>query len=328
LAGGLWVPPVQAARRLDEDPGEPVAVARHGEWRNGARPARVLPRDGDRELRRRPELRTLERSDPVLHRLATVTTALLLAACTAGAPPGNGDAAAGDTGGARAAAEAPRPPADTVVVDMSHIFGELTGTMVVFDARGEHLLRHNPARAGERLLPASTFKIPHTLIALETGVATGPDFGLSRDSVRAPRQPWWPSVWAQDHTLRTALPASVVWYYQELARRIGPERMREYRRRFDYGNADIGGGIDQFWLTGDLRISTDEQVAFLRRFLGNALGVSPRTAEIARDLLVLEETPDYRLSGKTGWAGVDIDGPEIGWLVGWLERDGRSTSTR
>jgi beta-lactamase class D len=115
----------------------------------------------------------------------------------------------------------------------------------------------------------------------------------------------------------------VVWYYQELARRIGPERMREYLRRFDYGNADIGGGIDQFWLTGDLRISADEQVAFLRRFLGDALGVSPRTAEIARDLLVLEETPDYRLSGKTGWAGVDIDGPEIGWLVGWLERDGQ-----
>jgi len=38
--------------------------------------------------------------------------------------------------------------------------------------------------------------------------------------------------------------------------------------------------------------------------------------------LVLEETPTHRLSGKTGWAGLgDPSAPQIGWLVGYLERD-------
>lgn len=91
-------------------------------------------------------------------------------------------------------------------------------------------------------------KVQNTLIALETGVASGFDFALAWDSVAAPQQSWWPAAWARDHTLRTALPNSVVWYYQELARRIGAQRIQRYVDGFGYGNRDISGGIDQFWL--------------------------------------------------------------------------------
>jgi beta-lactamase class D len=116
----------------------------------------------------------------------------------------------------------------------------------------------------------------------------------------------------------------VVWYYQELARRIGPARMQAYVDRFAYGNRDISGGIDQFWLTGGLRISPEEQADFLRRFYFGELGVSERTTRTAKDLLVLEDTPTYRLSGKTGWAGLgEPSAPQIGWLVGYVERDGK-----
>jgi beta-lactamase class D len=182
-------------------------------------------------------------------------------------------------------------------------------------------VRHNPERAATRFLPASTYKIPNTLIALETGVAGGADFALAWDSTTAPRQAWWPASWARDHTLATALPNSVVWFYQEIARRVGAERMQSWLDRFGYGNADISGGIDTFWLTGGLRISPDEQVDFLRRFYSGELGVSERSTELAKRLLVLEETPTYRLSGKTGWAGLGEQGePEVGWLVGYLER--------
>ena len=48
---------------------------------------------------------------------------------------------------------------------------------------------------------------------------------------------------------------SVVWYYQELARRVGPERMQKWVTAFRYGNEDISGGIDRFWLESALRIS-------------------------------------------------------------------------
>ena len=35
-------------------------------------------------------------------------------------------------------------------------------------------------------------------------------------------------LWRQDHTLATAMRDSVVWYFQEIAKRLGPEREREY----------------------------------------------------------------------------------------------------
>jgi beta-lactamase class D len=194
----------------------------------------------------------------------------------------------------------------------------LQGTFVLLDGRTGRFLRSDPERARTRFLPASTFKIPNTLIALETGVAPGPDFALSWDPKAVPREAWWPDSWARDHTLATALPNSVVWFYQEVARRIGPDRMKSWLNRFDYGNRDLSGGIDRFWLDGGLRISPDEQVDFLRRFYFGKLPVSERSTRIVKDLLVLEETPAWRLSGKTGWAGSVK--PQIGWLVGYLER--------
>jgi beta-lactamase class D len=114
----------------------------------------------------------------------------------------------------------------------------------------------------------------------------------------------------------------VVWYYQELARRIAPERMRAHLAQFQYGNQNIGGGIDQFWLRGDLRVSAEEQIDFLRRFYTGQLGVSQRSTEIVKKIMVLEETPEYRLSGKTGTAPIG-GGTEIAWLVGYVEGQGR-----
>lgn len=217
----------------------------------------------------------------------------------------------------------------TVTPDLGRYFGGIPGTFVLLDARTGRRLRRDPARAARRFPPASTFKIANTLIALETGVIAGPDTVLVRDPDRAPRQAWWPAAWGDRHTLRSALAGSVVWYYQELARRIGLERMQAYVDRFDYGNRDLSGGIDRFWLTGGLRISADEQVDFLRRFHFGELDISARNTRITKELLVLEQTPGYRpngksgyrLSGKTGWAGLGEPGaPQTGWLVGTLER--------
>jgi beta-lactamase class D len=242
--------------------------------------------------------------------LLTFLACCAFAGCTA-APPAE-HPRPGQTRGDAASAGHP---------DLARHFAGVEGTFVLLDPQRGRTLRHDPERAGTRFLPASTFKIPNTLVALETGVVDGPDFALVWDSAAAPRQDWWPAVWAREHTLRTALPASVVWYYQTLARRIGADRMRAHLRTFGYGNADVSGGIDRFWLDGGLRISADEQVEFLQRFYHGGLGVSPRSTEIARALLVLEEADDYRLSGKTGWAGPgDPATPDVGWLVGYLER--------
>ncbi|TEA77185.1 penicillin-binding transpeptidase domain-containing protein [Allopusillimonas ginsengisoli] len=195
------------------------------------------------------------------------------------------------------------------------------GTFVLLDGQTGELICHDSVRAEAGFLPASTFKIPNTVIALETGVASGADFGLPWDSRRDPRQDWWPETWARDQTLATALPNSVVWFYQALARRIGTDRMQAYVDKFDYGNRNIQGDIDRFWLTGDLRISALQQVKFLQRFYTEALGASHRSTQIVKEALVLEHTDEYRYSGKTGWAGMgDAHAQQTGWLVGYLER--------
>ena len=245
----------------------------------------------------------------------------LAAACSSPDAGGDPDAPPSGVGTPEPAASIPGlAMSDTA---LARHFGDRVGTFVLVDDATGAAIRHNPERAGTRFIPASTFKIPNTLIALETGVASGPEFRLAWDSTVAPREDWWPASWAGPHTLRSALPASAVWYYQELARRIGPERMTEHLERFDYGNASIEGGIDRFWLTGALRISADEQVAFLRRFYHGRLGASEASTATARELLVLEETPDYRFSGKTGWAALGAQGlPDVGWVVGYVERGG------
>lgn len=206
----------------------------------------------------------------------------------------------------------------TEVVDLGSYFAGSEGTFVVLEPRRALRRVYNPERASRPFLPASTFKIPSSLIALETGVADGPEFALPFDPKANPPASWWPRSWRQDQVLRTAFQNSVYWYYQELARRIGAERMREYLRRFQYGNEDLSGGIDRFWLHGDLRISADGQVQFLRRFYSGELGISARTAEIVREIMVLRETDTCRLSGKTGTAEVTPT-RELGWLVGFVE---------
>jgi beta-lactamase class D len=113
----------------------------------------------------------------------------------------------------------------------------------------------------------------------------------------------------------------VYWYYQALARQIGAERMQRYLDRFGYGNRNMGGGLDRFWLHGELRISPDEQVRFLARMYRGELGLSERSTQVVKDLLVLEETPAYRLSGKTGTADVTPT-RELAWLVGYVEHGG------
>jgi beta-lactamase class D len=205
-------------------------------------------------------------------------------------------------------------------IDLAPYFARFPGAFVLCDLKSNRCLRHNPARAAERFTPFSTFKIPNSLIGLETGVIRDADFLIKWDAQKYPRfgdtAPF--TAWWQDHTLRSAFKNSVVWYYRELATRVGEQRMQELLTKFHYGNADISGGIDRFWLNSSLKISADEQVEFLKALYKEELPVSKRTYTIFKDIFVLEQTPSYTLRGKTG-GGPLAEGRALGWLVGYLE---------
>lgn len=191
-------------------------------------------------------------------------------------------------------------------------------TFVVYHPASHQFIRHNSARAQQRFIPASTYKIPNSLIALETGVAESAEHIISWNGTTA--EGFWSPTWSKDHTLRSAFKHSVYWYYQSLARDIGAERMQAYLDQFNYGNRSIAGGIDQFWLHGGLRISADEQVQFLARMYNGELNISPQSVAVVKGLMILEDNPAYRLGGKTGTADVTPT-RELAWLVGYVERN-------
>jgi len=228
--------------------------------------------------------------------------------------------------GAPASPAAPPGP-EGEVVDLSAHFAGLAGAFVLYDDAAGAYLRHDPRRCARRFSPCSTFKIANALIALDAGVASGPDFAIPWEPRRDPEQPFWKELgldWARDHTLASAMRESAVWYFQEIARRIGPERMAAYLARFGYGNRDLSGGLDRFWLESTLAISADEQVGFLRRLHGRELGVSEAATAALEEIIVRERGDGWVLRGKTGSGGGD-GRPGLGWLVGWVEARGNDT---
>jgi beta-lactamase class D len=188
------------------------------------------------------------------------------------------------------------------------------GTFVLYDLRHDRQQVSDPQRAATRFIPASTFKIPNSLIALETGVVADEHQVFPWD--KTARED---ASWNRDHTLRTAVKYSVVPVFQVIARQIGAQRMQEYVTKLQYGNADISGGVDRFWLDGGMRISPVEQVQFLVKLYRNALPAQERSQRIVKELLLVEVTPAYVLRAKTGY-GVRFT-PAIGWWVGWVERE-------
>lgn len=188
------------------------------------------------------------------------------------------------------------------------------GSFVLYDPQAEKYVFYNPNQYEQTFSPASTFKICNTLIGLETGVIKDKHFVIQWDSVL--RNP----VWDKDHDLKTAFEHSTVWYYQELARRVGGERMKYWLDKVSYGNADTSGGIDRFWLTGGLRISPKQQIEFLKQLHNNQLPFSQRSVNILKEIMITKDTLGYVIRAKKGWGNLGKN--DVGWYVGYLEKNG------
>lgn len=192
------------------------------------------------------------------------------------------------------------------------------GTMVVVDAAsGQETVIG--ARADERRVPASTYKIVNSLIALETGVVRDENEILPFGGGPQP----YPT-WAKDQSMREAIAVSAVPIYQEVARRIGLERQREWLARLDYGNRDPGTVVDRFWLDGPLAISPAEQARFAAKLARGQLPMSARAQAIVRDILRIEASDGRSLHAKTGVCASCR--PMVGWWTGWVERSARATA--
>jgi beta-lactamase class D len=206
-------------------------------------------------------------------------------------------------------------------IDFKHHFQELEveGSILIQDLNQNRIYQYNPQRNTTAFLPASTFKILNSLISLETDVIPNELAILTWDGVTREIPEW-----NRDLNMKEAFKLSAVWFYQVLARRVGYDRMQEKVNQIGYGNSNIGSpeDIDKFWLEGELRITPQEQIQFLRRFYNNDLPFSERSLDIVKDIMIVEATPNYTLRVKTGLVGFPpMENTRISWYVGYLEQN-------
>lgn len=190
----------------------------------------------------------------------------------------------------------------------------IEGTLIVADSDGKHIQVFNEDRSREQFSPASTFKIPNTLIALDAGVVTSKASPFQWDGESKGRD-----AWNKDQTLESAFRVSCVWCYQEIARDVGNEPYVTYLAGIDYGNQDIGVQVDMFWLNGDLKISAAEQIEFLSAMVNYDVPYTHEKIDLVKEIMLVEQTDDYALYAKAGWTG---SGLHTGWYVGYVETGG------
>ena len=191
---------------------------------------------------------------------------------------------------------------------------DVRGTIIISSLDGKKQYLYNRKRAETRYLPASTFKIPNTLIALDEGAVASEGEMIKWDGKD---KGWGP--WNKDHSLKTAFPISCVWFYQELAKRVGNSKYLSHLEQLNYGNKKTGPELTTFWLEGELAISAHEQIEFLKKLYTEELPYKKSDIQNLKNMMIVEQSSRYTIRAKTGWA-MRIKN-QHGWYVGYVETE-------
>jgi beta-lactamase class D len=204
---------------------------------------------------------------------------------------------------------------EVVVPEFNKILDSLKvkGAILIYDYSNKTYYSNDFSWAKTGFLPASTFKIPNSIIALETEVAKDDSTIFKWDGEEK-----WNKNWEKDLTLKEAFHVSCVPCYQEIARKIGLKRMKNYLKKLNYGQMIFDSKtLDNFWLDGNSKITQFQQIQFLKKLYFSELPISKRTESIVKNIMKMEQTNDYTLSAKTGLSVKN--GLDNGWYVGYFE---------
>ena len=198
-------------------------------------------------------------------------------------------------------------------LQLDPIFQQTEGTLVLKSLKTNRVYTYNPERSKERFTPESSFKVANALIGLERK-AVADEYEVKRWDGFVREYP----AWNRDHSLASAMRESAIWYYEALARDIGEEHMQHFMNRIGYGNRDISGGIDSFWLDSSLKISALEQADFIERLVEEELPFQKITMKTVKRIMIDDEQDKFTVHGKTGTRLSDM---KLGWYVGYVETD-------
>ena len=189
------------------------------------------------------------------------------------------------------------------------------GAFVMIDVGSGAVRTVNPGLAAAAFTPVSTYKVPIAIAALETGVL--PD---ERTIAKWDGRQREIAAWNQDLDLHGAMKTSSNWYFEQVHDRVGEGRMRAWVDKLQFGTS-AEAGERPTWIDGGRVITPLQQAEFFARFAAGKLPVSPRTQEILRRILVVEERAGVTLRAKTGTAALG-GGGTLGWLAGTVEHPG------
>lgn len=190
---------------------------------------------------------------------------------------------------------------------------------------------YSQGQCQKRHPPQSTFKITIALMGYDADIlqdeshpvlAFKKGYPASLESWKLPQDP---ASWIKN---------SCVWYSQSITNKLGMEKFKKYLKQFNYGNQDVSGtknktdALRSSWITSSLKISPEEQIVFLEKFLNSKIGVKKQAELHTRNILFLDNLENgWKLYGKTGAGdllysnGKNNKTLERGWFVGWVEKN-------
>jgi len=180
---------------------------------------------------------------------------------------------------------------------------------------GKIVAREGGERCALRASPCSTFKVPLSLMAFDSGALKDETSSRKWDGTKYARE-----AWNKDHTAATWMRDSIVWFSQRLTTEMGMDKVKAYLAGFDYGNGDMSGGLTKAWLESSMLISPDEQLRFWERLWREELPVSQHAFEMTKKITLVDTSPrGWTLHGKTGSGGRAVGG----WFVGHVAKGDR-----
>ncbi len=190
----------------------------------------------------------------------------------------------------------------------------VNGSVLIWDPENRQYFSNDFARTTQGFLPASTFKIPNTLIGLETGYLADEKHIFKWNGEQHQQK-----ILNKDLDLRQAFQASCVPCYRELARGVGYKSMQLWVNKLAFGKMVLSEEeLDLFWLRGNTKITQMEQVDFLKRFYEKELPISDRNHGIMKKIMLVNQTETYQLSAKSG---MSVNGDDyLAWYVGFVEK--------
>jgi beta-lactamase class D len=217
----------------------------------------------------------------------------------------------------------------------SKIFNGVEPCFILYDLNQEKTIESfNSTRCKEQIPPMCSFNIALSLMGFDSGILkdeNNPEWKFKQEYLSAI------DSHNKDHTPKSWLANSVVWYSKILTKKLGMTKFKEYATKFSYGNEDLSGnpgkndGLTNAWLNSSLKISGEEQIDFLKKFITHKLPVKDSAIKHTKNIMFIEELPNgFKLYGKTGGAiqkntdGSDKEHMGFGWFVGFLEKEGQT----